>query len=374
MFRYILVLLLVSASYRSLGNPINPTGPVLLVNSLTALAGDCGNTFLVNQIKAKIISCSNLPSPHGQKQLQCLVFYDINKQLCAAVAGAEKIALSEEDYSAKINEEQDVNSLCVLAKDWVFSNLTEFPRYKQSVDKVLKHPVTCGKICGAEDFMSDDANYFCKYYKWGTDVLKGAISDTTQNAIKNAQLSEKAENVNKDEAALASNDLQDVQIKETSSTNAKLNTPTSNSPVGETQPKVDIVKPETSSLAVNEKSQSVDPGTVSNVGAVPEIQANVATSVDNAEDNEAMPENTLEDNPSKSTEDVAKVDTAQGSVTKTKAEDAQNKPEGAQKTEENKALEQLNIELDNKPPLLKTPDGKVPPGDVEDYPGKRLYY
>lgn len=363
MFRYILVLLLVNASYRSLGNPIEPVAPGSLVNSLTALYNECGNAFLSKQIKDQTISCSNLPAPHGEKQLQCLFFYDINKQLCAAIA-AGKLILPEEDYTVQINEEQNVNSLCVLAKDWVFTNLTEFIRYKQAVDKIFKHPVSCGNICGVEDFLSEDTNYFCKYYKWGSDMLKQTTT-TTQNTAKDVLHPQEAvnnANVNKDESEGDNSDLQDVQVMDTSSTNAKFNTPSTKVQASPTQPKDNT---EVSSLAVNQKSQSADPGTLPNVAAVPVLQAKPETSADNVGDTGLVPDNTVED-VGQHINEVAKDKPVQEPATKIKTEDTQNKPESVPKIEEAKNVQQLNNELDKA--VIETPNGKAQPAD-DDYQG-----
>lgn len=120
--------------------------------------------------------------PYGKKQFQCLIFYDINLQLCSAVA-ASKLTISE-DLFAKVEEKQDVNAVCTLAKDWVFTNISIFAKYKESAEKLFKLPATCGEVCGVEETMTE-ANYYCKYYNAGLQILKSQLSSTTANNVNN---------------------------------------------------------------------------------------------------------------------------------------------------------------------------------------------
>lgn len=184
MFQYFLAFLLINSCYQSLGVPLPATAPNhLLSKSLVALAGQCENAFLANQLKSKIHDCAIFVPPYSKKQFQCLIFYDINMQLCSAVA-LNKLSLND-DYLVKINEKQDVNNVCTLAKDWVFTNITEFVNYKTTAEKFFKLPATCGDICGLEEALSE-ANYYCKYYMWGIDMLKTQVSTTANNANNNA--------------------------------------------------------------------------------------------------------------------------------------------------------------------------------------------
>lgn len=365
MIRYILALLLVNTSYRSLGNPI-PTVSVSLANSMTTLSEHCGNVFLSNQIKSQLPYCSDLTSPRGEKQLQCLMFYDMNMQLCAAAA-ASKLTMSESDFANKIKEEQDVNTLCLTTIDWTFSNLTEFPRYKPAADKVYKRTVSCSKICGVEDLMSDDTNYFCKFYKWGTDTLKQTPATMTQ---QNAQLPPETTNIENKEKSVANSDLQDVQIVLTNSTVDKSKTPTSNIPLkSDVSITLDTNKPEISSLTANHKSQSVDPGSISNVAAPPQLEGNADTNANNNEDTGAMPENNYPDVQVSKSPETIPAQTVLGGVSQDKAiEDAQNKPEPMPKTED-KDIQHLNTVLEKQPTEMKPPKAKAQ-NDVDDYQGK----
>lgn len=184
MFQYFLAFLLINSCYQSLGVPLPANAPNhLLSKSLVALASQCENAFLANQLKSKIHDCAIFVPPYSKKQFQCLIFYDINMQLCSAVA-TNKLSLND-DYLVKINEKQDVNNVCTLAKDWVFTNITEFVNYKTTAEKFFKLPATCGDICGVEDALNE-ANYYCKYYMWGIDMLKTQVSTTANNANNNA--------------------------------------------------------------------------------------------------------------------------------------------------------------------------------------------
>ncbi|KAJ8724407.1 hypothetical protein PYW08_015881 [Mythimna loreyi] len=190
MFRYFLAFMLINTCYQSLGNPIQPSAPhQLLSKSLTALADQCkSNSVLSSRLKNKINDCAVFVPPYSKKQFQCLIFYDISLQLCSAAATL-KLTVSEESF-ANVEETQDVNAVCELAKDWVFTNISIFPDYKESAEKFIKGPATCGEVCGAEDAMTE-ANYFCKYFKAGLEILKSHMASTTvKNGNNNAAVAQ----------------------------------------------------------------------------------------------------------------------------------------------------------------------------------------
>lgn len=180
MFRHFLAFLLINTCYQSLGNPINPVNSQtqLLSSSLETLAAKCDNSVLSSQISSKIQDCNIIVPPYKKKQFQCLIFLDINTQLCSAKL------LANEESLAKVNEKQDVNAVCALAKEWVFTNVSEFVNYKEYAEKYFKLPASCGEICGEEDTMND-ANYFCKYYKWGLEQLRAQVASTVANNANN---------------------------------------------------------------------------------------------------------------------------------------------------------------------------------------------
>ncbi|CAH0583097.1 unnamed protein product [Chrysodeixis includens] len=183
MFQYLLAFLLINSCYQSLGVPLPATTPNnLLSKSLLKLAGVCENAFLASQLKSKIKDCAVFVPPYSKKQFQCLIFYDINMQLCSAVAN-NKLTLND-DYLVKVNEKQDINNVCTLAKDWVFTNITDYENYKVTAENSFKLPASCGDICGVDDALSE-ANYYCKYYMLGIDMLKTQLSTTANQANNN---------------------------------------------------------------------------------------------------------------------------------------------------------------------------------------------
>ncbi|XP_075975888.1 uncharacterized protein LOC142976424 isoform X2 [Anticarsia gemmatalis] len=179
MFQYALAFLLINSYYQSLGTPIQT-----ISKSLDELAHQCENALLSKAIQGKLKDCAVFAPPYSKKQIRCLTFYDINKQLCAAVA-TSKLAISD-DFGAKISEKQDVFTVCTAARDWILLNLTEFDGYKNASEKLLKSPFTCGEICGVEDEINE-ANEYCKYYKWGLEMLRNQVATTANNENNNVE-------------------------------------------------------------------------------------------------------------------------------------------------------------------------------------------
>ncbi|CAH1635703.1 unnamed protein product [Spodoptera littoralis] len=256
MFRHFLAFLLINSCYQSLGNPIDPVVSTkqLLSSSLATLASKCENTILSNQIASKIKDCNIIVPPYKKKQFQCLIFLDISTQLCSA-----KVVVNEESL-AKVNEKQDVNAVCALAKEWVFTNVSEFVNYKESAEKYFKLPATCGEVCGEEDTMND-ANYYCKYYKWGLEQLKVQVESTVannanNNAVAPPAVSEQDVSAKADVPAPASNPInQEVetktwngQIKQTDPAVSK-----STQKIEVASSDIEVVKPET--VASNDPSK-----------------------------------------------------------------------------------------------------------------------
>lgn len=359
MFRLIFVFLLLNSSYRSLGGPVPSNAPVI-ANLLTVLANSCENKFLSDEIKNRLEYCSEITSPHQGKQLECLLFYDINSQLCNAI-GTSKLALSTDDYSTKIKEEQDVTELCEATNDWVFSNLTEFPHYKVSVEKVFKHPAMCGKVCGVSDLMSDDANFFCKYFKWGSDMLK-SLSTLPPEDNAGPSPPEIGEIVNKPVIS-ASNDI-DVQIKNsTTSITASSHSEAVPAKVDESF-QYEATKPKESDI-----KQSLE---LPSANSVPSEKSETKT--DKTEEPVSVTKNQLLPNdpndaasqpvevkPELKSEDP-KPESPDTTLTKPDSEDLQ-------KTAVDNEIQQLNNELEHKEPVIETPGqskGKQPV-DTEDY-------
>ncbi|XP_059053653.1 trans-Golgi network integral membrane protein TGN38-like isoform X2 [Achroia grisella] len=170
MLRYVLPLLIINSYFGSLGAPPNN-----LATLLTALAKRCQNSFVVTHIENQIEECNEL-NPSMKRKFECLIFYDINNQLCTAVSQL-KLNITE-DYTEKINKKHDVKSLCEAASGWTFSNLSE--KYLADVKLVFQNSFKCASLCEVEDFNSDDSIFYCKYYNWGWEMLNPQPKSTPQ--------------------------------------------------------------------------------------------------------------------------------------------------------------------------------------------------
>ncbi|CAK1579412.1 unnamed protein product [Parnassius mnemosyne] len=202
MFRFIITLLLLNMCYRSLSNPISTSATLHPISSLLKdLASHCENQFLVSQIKDKMLECNLAVPPFHGKQMQCLIFYDMNSQLCEAV-GTSKLVL-QEDLISELKKMVKVDSMCNDAQNWKFTNITDLPLYKTTAEKVFGGHVHCQKVCDVPDVLSDDSNTYCKYYKWGSDILK----------IQSSTPSEQGEPANNDILAAAPDLVTNSNIK-----------------------------------------------------------------------------------------------------------------------------------------------------------------
>ncbi|VVC92577.1 unnamed protein product [Leptidea sinapis] len=43
--------------------------------------------------------------------------------------------------------------------------------------KILNNQEKCIKVCASEDILSEEANFYCKYYKWGLEILHNTTSN-----------------------------------------------------------------------------------------------------------------------------------------------------------------------------------------------------
>lgn len=170
MFRFVITILLINTCYRSLGNPIGTHTVYSLDNSLKALANRCENQFLVSQIKEKILECNVTVPPFKIKEMQCLIFYDINTQLCDAIGKSNLI--QQNDFINNLKNVINLDTMCTnFTKNWKFTNFPDIPLYKKIAVDVFSTKKRCDKVCEVADVTSDDSNSFCKYYKWGSEVL-----------------------------------------------------------------------------------------------------------------------------------------------------------------------------------------------------------
>lgn len=171
----IVALLLINAYSGSLGASIDRSNGSLAI-ALHELADRCENQFITQQIKSKIAPCDVFVTLFGEKQFQCLIFYDINTQLCDALA-ASKLGIAKEQQP-KLNEVIHIDSFCEGSKDYQVL-LTHFPMLKIKAETVFKDQSLCAKACGSDDITIKDTNYYCKYYKWGKSLLEPAHNVTT---------------------------------------------------------------------------------------------------------------------------------------------------------------------------------------------------
>lgn len=330
MFQCLLAFLLINSYYLSLGNPIQQSP--LISESLTILAAQCENSFLSNAIKGKINDCAVSVPPYNKKQIRCLIFYDINKQLCSAVA-ASKLAVSA-DIAVKIFEKQDVNTVCTEAKDWIFNNISEYASYKNSSEELFKLPATCGEICGVEESMNE-ANEFCKYYKWGIDLLKAQVSTAGDNVHNNAV---DAPNI----PEVDSNSKADIPVP---INNNQLSAQTSNTNTLNVQ-----IKQTESTMLKTSPEKTEDGGVVAVVKSTPQAtssrqpvsQANVQTSVEKDEAD-------VLDHPIDPEADYANKQSNKSTVTNEAKPDLENDPPGLPESGN----------MDTKKVFLEDTDGKA---------------
>ncbi|XP_047521032.1 trans-Golgi network integral membrane protein 2-like [Pieris napi] len=152
-----------------------------ITKDLFSLAKSCENSFLAELIKSQLEYCKTTPG-ENHVNLDCLIFYEINSQLCTAFGRSEMDL--KLNYTNKINLTYNVLTLCEDAKEW--KSIT--PQYKAILDTLFKTKVVCVRVCSIHDTFSEDSNFFCKYFKWGTDLLtlqKKSIAEVSTNEPPN---------------------------------------------------------------------------------------------------------------------------------------------------------------------------------------------
>lgn len=323
--------MLINSYCQSLGNPIQQN--LSISDSLVDLAQKCANKFLINAITSKVKDCAipvHRSTLSNSKQIRCLIYYDINKQLCSAVS-ASKLTLADE---YKI-EKNDVDKLCTLAKGWNFTSFSE---------KVFKSSTICGEICGSEEV--GEANDFCNYYKWGNEILTAQVLTPNKNVDKNvieSPVITESESNSKGDIAVPVNNNQVSQQKSTK--------------IPEVPSKQDIIDaPKSASDNINEVadvavSKSTDQTTSSK-------QPSSGGSETNIEKNDGVAINVDAPKPAV---DVPEIDTVnQGNKSTMNSElkpDAQNDPLLPAKDV---------INIDQKDAVLENNDGKVA-NDPDEY-------
>lgn len=178
MFQYILTLVLFNTYYLSFGLPMPAkVDHIPIGNKLQALAQTCENVVISSLIKSQIERCNASTLLDIYLEPKCLMFYDINKQLCETFDKSKFDIQS--DYSSKMKETQNVQSLCEKAISWKPKYLQEYPELE--LEKLFQTEVLCVRMCATkENLLSVDVNFFCKYYKWGTEAIKNVTAPLAQ--------------------------------------------------------------------------------------------------------------------------------------------------------------------------------------------------
>lgn len=171
-------LLLINAYSGSLGAAIDRNNGSL-ANVLNELADRCENQFITQQIKSKAVECDVRVSIFVEKLFQCLIFYDINTRLCDALA-ASTLGIAKEQQP-RLDEQIHIDSFCQGSTDYKLM-LTKFPTYKPKAEAVFMDQSLCAEACGSDDFTNKGTNYYCKYYKWGRDLLEPSQNVTVSLA------------------------------------------------------------------------------------------------------------------------------------------------------------------------------------------------
>ncbi|XP_053605475.1 trans-Golgi network integral membrane protein 1-like [Plodia interpunctella] len=194
MIRYVIALFLINTYSSSLGAPaVLQTSSTTIANLLNSLGKNCGNLFIKSQIEMALQNCSN---PDHNTQYQCLIFYDINSQLCSAINKTKNFDLNEEEFLIQVKKVFDVNDLCNYAHNWTFSSNYGM---NVSLSSVFQDPVKCEKLCGVYDVFSLDTNEFCKYFNWGWKKLNPLKKTTSQSILNKSPVGANSQEVNNTE-------------------------------------------------------------------------------------------------------------------------------------------------------------------------------
>ncbi|XP_045449224.1 uncharacterized protein LOC123657756 [Melitaea cinxia] len=179
MLRYMVLLVLFNVYYPSTGLPVRENASLSIASKLQNLANICENSVISEIIKTQIKPCNISDTSDSKTEFKCLMFYDINSQLCSAFRRS-KFNLKE-SFTSKTNEFQDIEKICQHAKTWTFANKEIYPE-KEPVDKVFKTDLFCIHMCSVEEILSSDSNFFCKYYQWGLDIIQNQTAFVEHNS------------------------------------------------------------------------------------------------------------------------------------------------------------------------------------------------
>lgn len=150
-----------------------------IINELSNLAKSCENLFVAELIRSKLEYCNIAPG-YDQKNSDCIMFYEINSQLCTTF-GKSEVDLKT-NFSKKINLTYDVLTLCDDARGWKSTTT----KYQVFLNKLFTTKAVCLKVCTVSDeLLSEDSNFFCKYFKWGSDLITLYVKQMSQTSSSN---------------------------------------------------------------------------------------------------------------------------------------------------------------------------------------------
>ncbi|CAG4945233.1 unnamed protein product [Colias eurytheme] len=174
-----IVLILVSIFYNGLGLPVGNTNHTQAIsgieNDVLNLANSCENLFLVEKIKNKMENCKLISKNSTKTDYECKMFYDINNQLCTTF-GRSEVDLKG-NFNSKMSITQNIETICEDAKTW--KPTTD---YKQELENLFNKLSLCLQVCNVDGMVSEDSNFFCKYYKWGSEILLSHANATTHSS------------------------------------------------------------------------------------------------------------------------------------------------------------------------------------------------
>lgn len=157
---------------RGMGGPVIERKSMLISDYLGEISNSCNNRFLASEIAKALESCSLPPPPPPsdkedsatEKQLLCIMYYDINKQLC-------QTNLTESNFAEKYLPEVSVKDLCTESTQWTVPKIPWYPLYQSSLEGLLKDTYSCSSLCHDPNKLHH-ANNVCKLYKVGYDLLR----------------------------------------------------------------------------------------------------------------------------------------------------------------------------------------------------------
>ncbi|CAK1544084.1 unnamed protein product [Leptosia nina] len=264
MLRYSVVLVSLNFLLLVLGLPVQDNTSLIqgtLSNELMSLSNSCENVFLAESVRSKLQYCNISVPKYKQTDLECIMFYEINYQLCAAL-GRSTIDL-QQSFTKYMNGTQDVMTLCNDAKSWKSAT----PKYKTVLDKIFSTRAACVKVCTVDDLLSEDANFFCKYFKWGSGILSQFVNPVNKVQNTNAEKPIATSDISTATSNVvpSQNSNADLQHKDQPATSAKVETAKVDNlqeTTRKTLPKVSLSTQETDVIKPVNIGEKVQPNTL----------------------------------------------------------------------------------------------------------------